>query len=158
MQRLAGFRQYAWRCESRSLPNASPQRHNTHTHAIFLFTDTGTHCLLLLPANPQQQQQHNLLWVVLQPFQTGHSFACLSSYMLLPAVFDFCFSRKDTDQHCSKILYDESRSFDQKKREKDDVGASSHASAKPFILKPMRMGQTVSALWFSNHLRRFSHG
>lgn len=118
MQRLASFRQCAWRCESRSLPNASPQRHNTHTHTIFLFTDTGTHCLLLLPANPQQQQQHNLLWVVLQPFQTGHSFACLSSYMLLPAVFDFCFSRKDTDQHCSKILYDESRSFDQKKGKK----------------------------------------
>lgn len=33
-----------------------------------------------------------------------------------------------------------------KKREKYDVGASSHTSAKPFILKPMRMGQTVSAL------------
>lgn len=52
MQRLAGFRQYAWRCESRSLPNASPQRHNTHTHTRFFYSQTQAHtaccCFLLI--------------------------------------------------------------------------------------------------------------
>lgn len=51
MQRLAGSRQCAWRCESRSLPNASPQRHNTQTQTIFyshMQAHTACCCCFLL--------------------------------------------------------------------------------------------------------------
>lgn len=117
----------------------------THTHARFIHTHTGTLCLLLLSANPQHQ--HNLLSGLRCCSHTKQATAlpaslttcsrrpCLSSVSAttpISAVQSTCVIKADN------LTWGE--------KEKDDVSSSSHASAKPFIPKPMRMGQTVSAL------------
>lgn len=145
MQRLADFQRRAWRCESPSPPNASLQRQ--HTGMYTFFTHTHTHCLPLPSANPQHQ--HNPLLaprrcnrakqatsLVASPRRTG-SGPCLG----------FCFSGKHTRPALFKVLCTiRADNLTKRKKSLAGVGASSRTPAKPFILEPMCMGQTVSAL------------
>lgn len=167
MQRLAGFQQRAWRCESPSSPHASLQRQHTdlHTHLFHARTQTHTHAhmhkctrsLLLPSVNPRYQRNPLSGLRCCDRAKQARSLVPSPRHAVPNRVWG-CVTAActpaSTVQSSSSMKADH---LTKNKKKLPDVDAGSQTPAKPFIPKPMWMGQTFSLLWFYNHLRRFSH-